>query len=83
MSATEQIAVKQYDEETPWPEPRTFVERPPYLTRVTVAGNRLSDLIDTLKQMDPDLHVVTGEVCRDGTAVIAHPSSRGAHPYRL
>lgn len=61
----------------------TETERGPYLTRVTVAGNRLSDLIEALKQMDPDLHTVTGEVYRDGTDVITHLTPWDDCPHRL
>ena len=35
----------------------TETERGPYLTRVTVAGNRLSDLIDALRRLDPDTRI--------------------------
>lgn len=67
---TERILAKQYGEKTPWSEPRTFQEKP-YLTTVTVAENRLSDLIAALQQLDPDAWVDSEEVF-----ALNHPEGR-------
>ena len=50
---------------------------PPYQTRATVAGNRLSDLIDALRRFDPDTGVLVsyvevedGRILLDGVEAI-------------
>lgn len=47
----------------------TETERGPYLTRATVAGNRLSDLINALRRFDPDTRIRVRYVEREGEQI--------------